>query len=81
MRFVQQVMGVVDVKHVEDHEVVLEWTSGASNDMIADTALTLLTSADSSPASVKSVLIYIFSHGTHTISHCRLPSDFALSFS
>jgi cleavage and polyadenylation specificity factor subunit 3 len=46
-------MGVVDVKHVQEREVVLEWISGASNDMIADSTLALLLDADCSPASVK----------------------------
>jgi cleavage and polyadenylation specificity factor subunit 3 len=49
-----QVMGVVDVKHSETHEITLEWDSSASNDMIADSTLALLTSVDTSPASVKS---------------------------
>jgi cleavage and polyadenylation specificity factor subunit 3 len=48
-----QVMSAVDIKHVQGHEVILEWTSGASNDMIADSTLALITSADVSPASVK----------------------------
>jgi cleavage and polyadenylation specificity factor subunit 3 len=46
-------MSAVDIKHVQGHEVILEWTSGASNDMIADSTLALITSADVSPASVK----------------------------
>jgi cleavage and polyadenylation specificity factor subunit 3 len=48
-----KIMSIVDVKQVQEHEVIMEWTAGASNDMIADAALSLLTSADSSPASVK----------------------------
>ncbi|KAF8556151.1 Metallo-hydrolase/oxidoreductase [Imleria badia] len=47
------VMGVVDVKHTDDHELTLEWDSGSSNDMIADSTLALITGIDKSPASVK----------------------------
>ncbi|KAG9316339.1 beta-lactamase-like protein [Chiua virens] len=46
-------MGVVDVKRTGDHELTLEWDSGASNDMIADATLALITGIDKSPASVK----------------------------
>lgn len=46
-------MGVVDVKHTQEHELTLEWDSSASNDMIADSTLALLMSVDQSPASVK----------------------------
>lgn len=46
-------MGVVDVKHTGEHELTLEWDSGASNDMIADSTLALITGIDKSPASVK----------------------------
>jgi hypothetical protein len=48
-----QVMGAVDVKHTEDHELTLEWDSSGSNDMIADSTLALITGIDKSPASVK----------------------------
>ncbi|PFH52094.1 hypothetical protein AMATHDRAFT_46666 [Amanita thiersii Skay4041] len=48
-----RVMGVVDVKHTQEHELVLEWESSASNDMIADSTLALITGIDKSPASVK----------------------------
>ncbi|KAL9708703.1 endoribonuclease ysh1 [Leucoagaricus gongylophorus] len=48
-----RVMGVVDVKHTQEHELTLEWESSSSNDMIADSTLALITSIDSSPASVK----------------------------
>jgi cleavage and polyadenylation specificity factor subunit 3 len=51
-------MGVVDVKHTQEHEITLEWDSSASNDMIADSTLALLTTMDSSPASVKSMSQY-----------------------
>lgn len=46
-------MGVVDVKHTAEHELTLEWDSSASNDMIADATLALITGIDKSPASVK----------------------------
>ncbi|KAH0827490.1 beta-lactamase-like protein [Lanmaoa asiatica] len=48
-----RVMGVVDVKITGEHELTLEWDSGASNDMIADSTLALITGIDKSPASVK----------------------------
>ncbi|KAF8844707.1 Metallo-hydrolase/oxidoreductase [Paxillus ammoniavirescens] len=48
-----RVMGVVDVKHTAEHELTLEWDSSASNDMIADSTLALITGIDKSPASVK----------------------------
>jgi cleavage and polyadenylation specificity factor subunit 3 len=46
-------MGVVDVKHTQEHELTLEWDSSSSNDMIADSTLALITGIDKSPASVK----------------------------
>lgn len=46
-------MGAVDVKQTHDHELTLEWESSASNDMIADSTLALITGIDKSPASVK----------------------------
>lgn len=46
-------MGVVDVKQTQEHELTLEWESSASNDMIADATLALITGIDKSPASVK----------------------------
>jgi cleavage and polyadenylation specificity factor subunit 3 len=49
----RQVMGAVDVKHTAEHELTLEWDSTASNDMIADSILALITGIDKSPASVK----------------------------
>jgi Pre-mRNA 3'-end-processing endonuclease polyadenylation factor C-term len=48
-----QIMGVVDVKQTGEHELMLEWDSSASNDMIADSTLALITGVDKSPASVK----------------------------
>ena len=48
-----QVMGAVDVKQTSEHELTLEWDSSASNDMIADSTLALITGIDKSPASVK----------------------------
>ena len=46
-------MGAIDVKQMSEHELVLEWDSSASNDMIADSTLALITGIDKSPASVK----------------------------
>ncbi|KAF5338507.1 hypothetical protein D9611_013233 [Ephemerocybe angulata] len=48
-----RVMGVLDVKQTAEHELTLEWESSASNDMIADSTLALITGVDKSPASVK----------------------------
>jgi len=48
-----RVMGILDVKHSQEHELTLEWESSASNDMIADSTLSLVTGIDKSPASVK----------------------------
>ena len=50
-----QVMGAVDVKQTGEHELTLEWDSSASNDMIADSTLALVTGIDKSPASAKRV--------------------------
>lgn len=47
-------MGAVDVKQTQEHELTLEWDSSASNDMLADSTLALITGIDKSPASVKS---------------------------
>lgn len=46
-------MSALDIKHTAEHELTLEWDSSASNDMIADSTLALLTGIDKSPASVK----------------------------
>lgn len=46
-------MSVVDVKQTQERELTLEWESSASNDMIADATLALITGVDQSPASVK----------------------------
>ena len=48
-----QVMGILDVKLTQEHKLTLEWESSASNDMIADSILSLVTGIDKSPASVK----------------------------
>ncbi|KAK2467875.1 hypothetical protein APHAL10511_000170 [Amanita phalloides] len=48
-----RVMGILDVKLSQEHELTLEWESSASNDMIADSTLSLVTGIDKSPASVK----------------------------
>lgn len=46
-------MGVADVKQTGEHELTLEWESSASNDMVADSTLALITGIDRSPASAK----------------------------
>ncbi len=46
-------MSAVDVKQTQEHELTLEWDSSASNDMLADSTLALITGIDKSPASVK----------------------------
>lgn len=43
----------MDVKQTQEHELILEWDSSASNDIIADSTLALITGIDKSPASVK----------------------------
>ncbi|KAI0266752.1 mRNA 3'-end-processing protein YSH1 [Gloeopeniophorella convolvens] len=48
-----RVMGAVDVKLTDEHELTLEWDSSAANDMIADSTLAVITEIDKSPASVK----------------------------
>ncbi|KIJ67750.1 hypothetical protein HYDPIDRAFT_126073 [Hydnomerulius pinastri MD-312] len=48
-----RIMGAVDVKYTADHELTLEWDSSASNDMIADSTLALISGIDKSPASIK----------------------------
>ncbi|KAH9855161.1 mRNA 3'-end-processing protein YSH1 [Lenzites betulinus] len=60
-----RVMGAVDVKFTSEHELTLEWDSSASNDMIADSTLGLITGIDKSPASVKLT--------THAHSHAHAP--------
>lgn len=54
-------MGAVDVKLTHERELTLEWESSASHDMIADSALALITGIDTSPASVKrsSSLVFV----------------------
>ncbi|KAF4598095.1 metallo-beta-lactamase superfamily protein [Pleurotus pulmonarius] len=63
-----RVMGVVDVKHTQEHELTIEWDSSASNDMIADSTLTLITGIDRSPASVK-LTTQPHSHSKHDHDH------------
>ncbi|KAG5718831.1 Endoribonuclease YSH1 [Termitomyces sp. T112] len=66
-----RVMGSVDVKQTHDHELTLEWESSASNDMIADSTLALITGIDKSPASVK---LTTQSH-SHSHSHVHPHAD------
>jgi cleavage and polyadenylation specificity factor subunit 3 len=53
-------MGVIDVKHTQEHELTIEWESSSSNDMIADSTLALITEIDKSPASVKRMFYFPF---------------------
>ena len=53
-----KVMKVLDVKQTGERRLTLEWESSASNDMIADSALALIVSIDSSPATVKCMSSY-----------------------
>lgn len=46
-------MGAIDVKQISVRELMLEWDSSASNDMIADSTLALISGIDKSPASAK----------------------------
>ncbi|KAI0371177.1 mRNA 3'-end-processing protein YSH1 [Pilatotrama ljubarskyi] len=68
-----RVMGAVDIKHTQEHELTLEWDSSASNDMIADSTLALITGIDKSPASVK---LTTNSHvHTHAPKHAHPHAD------
>ncbi|KAL1942393.1 hypothetical protein VTO73DRAFT_5995 [Trametes versicolor] len=68
-----RVMGAVDVKQTSEHELTLEWDSSASNDMIADSTLGLITGIDKSPASVK-LTTSAHSH-THAPKHAHPHAD------
>lgn len=48
-----RIMNVVDIKQPRTHELVLEWVSSVSNDMVADSVVALLLGIDSCPATVK----------------------------
>ncbi|KAI0674955.1 mRNA 3'-end-processing protein YSH1 [Trametes maxima] len=68
-----RVMGAVDIKLTQEHELTLEWDSSASNDMIADSTLALITGVDKSPASVK---LTTNSHAhTHAPKHAHPHAD------
>jgi cleavage and polyadenylation specificity factor subunit 3 len=72
----RQVMGVVDVKQTGEHELTLEWESSASNDMVADSALALITGIDRSPASVKREYILSYPFHSSFSSQRSSPSEF-----
>lgn len=64
-----RVMQVVDIKQPRTHELLLEWESSASNDMVADSIVALLLGIDSCPASVKQTMhdhVCAHSHGSCT---------------
>jgi len=67
-------MGVVDVKHTGEHELMLEWESSSSNDMIADSTLALITGIDTSPASVKRGYLFMIAI-TYTLTYAHFPSQ------
>jgi cleavage and polyadenylation specificity factor subunit 3 len=62
-------MGIVDVKQTGEHELTLEWESSASNDMVADSTLALITGIDKSPASAKREYIPSTSLHSSCLSH------------
>ncbi|TDL24172.1 Metallo-hydrolase/oxidoreductase [Rickenella mellea] len=70
-----RVMGAIDVKHTQEHELTLEWDSSASNDMIADSCLALIVGIDKSPASVK---LTSQSH-SHSHPHGDAPEENSLA--
>lgn len=72
-------MGVVDVKQTQEHELTLEWDSSASNDMIADSTLALITGIDRSPASVKRAYFPSLYCIVLTLLNSDLSSTYALS--
>ncbi|KAJ7287552.1 beta-lactamase-like protein [Mycena rebaudengoi] len=67
---IMRVMGAIDVKQTQEHELTIEWDSSASNDMIADSTLALIAGIDKSPASVK-----LTSQQPHTHSHSHPHAD------
>ncbi|KAF9793222.1 beta-lactamase-like protein [Thelephora terrestris] len=72
---IMRVMGVVDVKQTGEHELTLEWESSASNDMVADSTLALVTGIDRSPASAK-LTSNAHNHAhEHTHPHADSESD------
>ena len=66
-------MSAVDVKLTNEHELTLEWDSSASNDIIADSTLALITGIDKSPASVKRTSFTPFMSHTALIGKQSLP--------
>ena len=65
-------MGVIDVKHTQEHELTIEWESSSSNDMIADSTLALITEIDKSPASVKRMFYFPFITCTKVLIRCSI---------
>lgn len=47
-------MNAISIVRVSEQELSLEWSSSGSNDMIADSALALLSGMDSNFATIKS---------------------------
>lgn len=73
-------MGVVDVKHTQEHELTIEWESSSSNDMIADSALALVTGIDKSPASVKRMFYFPFPIRSFMLTLSWSDNTFSFSF-
>ena len=73
-------MGIVDVKQTGEHELTLEWESSASNDMVADSTLALITGIDKSPASAKREYVSFESPLHSCRSSARSSSRFKFMF-
>jgi cleavage and polyadenylation specificity factor subunit 3 len=61
-----KVMKQIDVKEYPDQVIVIEWVSSSTNDMIADSVITVLLRIEESPALVKGNLFSI---------HLSVPSN------
>ncbi|KZS98426.1 Metallo-hydrolase/oxidoreductase [Sistotremastrum niveocremeum HHB9708] len=48
-----QIMDAITIKDIGSNQLLMEWESNASNDVVADSALALIMGIDKSPASVK----------------------------
>ncbi|RXW15316.1 hypothetical protein EST38_g10539 [Candolleomyces aberdarensis] len=68
-----KVMGVLEVKQTKEHELTFVWESSASNDMIADSTIALITGIDKSPASVKCE--FSVNHGVSSYRSHQFNSD------
>lgn len=73
-------MGAIDVKQTQEHELTLEWDSSASNDMLADSTLALITGIDKSPASVKRTSGSVSSTNQYHVACSYVATSLALGF-